>query len=75
MRHPQRVARIVGDAGSGAHLRSLGVKAKASIMIYQLWLAMAWRLAGASAGLPQADRASAWQVGAGIPGPGAPFMR
>jgi pimeloyl-ACP methyl ester carboxylesterase len=50
MRHPQRVARIVGvdvgDAGSGAHLRSLGVKAKASIAIYQLWLALAWRLGG-----------------------------
>jgi pimeloyl-ACP methyl ester carboxylesterase len=50
MRHPQRVARIVGvdigDAGSGAHVRSLGLKAKASIAVYQLWLALAWRLGG-----------------------------
>lgn len=50
MHHPQRVARIVGvdigDAGSGAHIRSLGVKAKASIAVYQLWLALGWRLGG-----------------------------
>ena len=76
LRHPQRVARIVGvdvgDAGSGAHLRALGVKAKAGVAIYQLWLALAWRLAGAGAGppwatkgptmWPSAARAPAWRV-------------
>lgn len=49
-RHPQRVARIVaidiGDAGSPAHLRSLGWRAKLGVAGYQLWLALAWRLAG-----------------------------
>lgn len=50
MRHPQRVARIVGvdlgDTNSGAFLRSLSGKAKAGIAGYQLWLALAWKIGG-----------------------------
>jgi len=49
-RHPGRVAAIigidVGDAGSRAHLASLGTKAKLMIAGYQLWLALAWNLGG-----------------------------
>lgn len=47
-RHPDRVARIVGvdigDANSGAFVRSLGIQAKLAIAFYQLWLAAAYRL-------------------------------
>lgn len=50
MRHPELVSRVVavdiGDAGSPAHVRSLGVKAKLMVLVYQLWLALAWRIGG-----------------------------
>lgn len=50
LRHPEQVARIVGvdigDAGSAAHRATLGVKAQAMVLAYQLWLALAWRLGG-----------------------------
>ena len=55
MRHPQRVARIVGvdvgDAGSPEHRRSLTPAAQAGIAAYQLWLAIAY-LAPAVVGDP-----------------------
>ena len=48
MRHPDRVARVVavdvGDHNSGALMRSWGVKEKLSVMGYQVWLALAWKL-------------------------------
>jgi pimeloyl-ACP methyl ester carboxylesterase len=48
MRHPGRVARIVGldvgDAGSPAHRRSLPARARAMIAGYQLALAAAWAM-------------------------------
>ena len=50
MVRPDRVRRIVGvdigDAGSPAHLASLGAAAKAAMAGYQLWLAAAWRIGG-----------------------------
>jgi pimeloyl-ACP methyl ester carboxylesterase len=50
LRHPEQVERIVGvdigDAGSAAHQAELGLKAKLSVLAYQLWLATAWRLGG-----------------------------
>ena len=50
MRHPALVSRIVGvdigDAGTRQHLRSLTAKAKAMVLAYQLWLALAWRIGG-----------------------------
>jgi pimeloyl-ACP methyl ester carboxylesterase len=50
MREPARVARIVGidigDAGSAEHVRSLTAAAKAMIVAYQGWLALAWRIGG-----------------------------
>jgi len=46
--HPTRVEAIigvdVGDAGSRAHLASLGLRAKFGIAAYQLCLAVAWHL-------------------------------
>jgi len=54
MRHPELVSKIVGvdigDAGSREHLRSLSAKAKAMIVAYQLWLAIAWRIGGRAGG-------------------------
>ncbi|MEZ5658355.1 MAG: alpha/beta hydrolase [Burkholderiaceae bacterium] len=51
MSHPQRVSRLIGldigDAGSADHVRSLGIREKAMVAGYQLWLALAWRLGGA----------------------------
>lgn len=50
MRHPDRVARVVavdvGDHNSGALWREWDLKAKLSVMAYQLWLALAWKLGG-----------------------------
>jgi pimeloyl-ACP methyl ester carboxylesterase len=50
MRHPQLVSKIVGvdigDAGTRQHLRSLTARAKAMVLAYHLWLALAWRIAG-----------------------------
>lgn len=50
MRHPDRVARVVGvdvgDYNSGALLREWDVKAKLSVLGYQVWLAVAWKLGG-----------------------------
>jgi cis-3-alkyl-4-acyloxetan-2-one decarboxylase len=46
--HPELVARIVGvdigDATSRAMRESLGAKAKAMVVFYQGWLALAWRV-------------------------------
>jgi len=51
MRRPELVSRIIGvdigDAGSGAHRRELGIRAKLMALAYQLWLAVAWKLGGA----------------------------
>ncbi len=48
MRHPDRVARVVGadvgDFNSGALWRSWNARARAGVMGYQLWLALAWGL-------------------------------
>lgn len=48
--HPELVSKIVGvdigDAGSPAHLRSLRFVDKLMIVVYQGWLAIAWRLGG-----------------------------
>ncbi len=50
MRHPELVSRVIavdiGDAGSPAHVRALGAKAKLMVLGYQLWLALAWRIGG-----------------------------
>jgi len=50
MLHPSLVSRIVGldigDAGSRAHMDSLGIKAKLMTFGYQSWLAAAWRIGG-----------------------------
>ncbi len=50
LRHPGRVARVVGidvgDAHSRAFRSSLTLRAKLIGAGYQLWLALAWRLAG-----------------------------
>jgi pimeloyl-ACP methyl ester carboxylesterase len=61
LRHPDRVRRIVGvdvgDAGSRRNLAELGLKAKAQVLAYQLWLAAAWRI-GDSVG----DRMARWMA-------------
>lgn len=48
LRHPDRVARIVGidigDHNSGAYARSLDAKQKLQVLGYQLWLAGCWGL-------------------------------
>jgi pimeloyl-ACP methyl ester carboxylesterase len=50
LRHPERVSRVVavdvGDHNSAALQRSWGVKEKLSVMGYQVWLALAWKLGG-----------------------------
>jgi pimeloyl-ACP methyl ester carboxylesterase len=50
MRYPQLVERVigvdVGDAGSRRHVQALSLKAKAMILGYQTWLALAWRIGG-----------------------------
>ena len=50
MRYPQLVKRVigvdVGDAGSRRHLRALSLKAKAMVLGYQVWLALAWLIGG-----------------------------
>jgi pimeloyl-ACP methyl ester carboxylesterase len=50
MRHPSLVSKIVGvdigDAGTSQHLLSLNAKAKAMVFVYQIWLAIAWRIGG-----------------------------
>ena len=50
VRYPQLVRRVVGvdvgDAGSRRNLQELGLKAKALVVAYQLWLAIAWRVGG-----------------------------
>ncbi|TWI42533.1 pimeloyl-ACP methyl ester carboxylesterase [Pseudoduganella flava] len=50
MRHPDRVARVVGidigDAGSKAHRDEIGLKGKLGIVSYQWWLAAAWLIGG-----------------------------
>lgn len=48
MRHPELVERIIGvdigDTGSLAHLKELGLKGRLMVVAYQVWLALAWRL-------------------------------
>lgn len=48
MQHPHRVARIVavdiGDHNTGALQRLWTVRQKASVIGYQLWLALAWKI-------------------------------
>lgn len=48
--HPQLVDRVIGvdigDAGSRRHLETLAIRAKAMMFVYQVWLAVAWRLGG-----------------------------
>lgn len=50
LRYPQLVGRVigvdVGDAGSRRNLQELGLRAKALVVAYQLWLAVAWRIGG-----------------------------
>ncbi len=50
LRHPELVERIIGvdigDAGSRRHVQSLGLKSKVMIFVYQVWLALAWRIGG-----------------------------
>lgn len=50
LRHPERVSRVIGvdigDVGSGPHQAGLSFKAKSMVLIYQLWLALAWRVGG-----------------------------
>jgi pimeloyl-ACP methyl ester carboxylesterase len=49
-RHLGRVERVIGvdigDAGSRYHRQELGVRGRLSVMAYQLWLALAWRVGG-----------------------------
>ena len=49
-RHPDLVSRIVavdiGDYNSGTTRRSLSTMAKLQVLIYQLWLALAWKFGG-----------------------------
>jgi pimeloyl-ACP methyl ester carboxylesterase len=63
IRHPSLVARVIGvdigDAGSREHQAELGLKSKAMVLGYQLWLAAAWRLGGAVG-----DRMARWMAGA-----------
>lgn len=51
MRHPALVQRLVlvdvGDAGSGAHVRELPLKARIGLVAYQWALVAAWRLPAA----------------------------
>lgn len=65
LRHPQRVAALVGidigDAHTAAFRRSLALRAAAMAAGYQLWLTLAWRLAGL--GAPAlADRMTRWMA-------------
>ena len=50
MRHPELVSRIVavdiGDSNSDEFLKSLSLSSKLAIFIYQVWLAIAWRIGG-----------------------------
>ena len=51
MRHPQRVARVialdVGDHNSPALRRQWGLREKLAVAVYQVWLALAWKIGGA----------------------------
>ena len=53
LRHPERVARIVavdiGDHNAGALQRLWTARQKASVIGYQLWLALAWKIGRAGA--------------------------
>ena len=46
--HPALVARIaaadIGDYNTGTYVRSLPARAKLGIVVYQLWLAVAWKI-------------------------------
>lgn len=62
--HPELVARIagvdIGDAMSRATRNSLGARAKAMVVFYQVWLALAWRLLPLSRRL--ADGMARWMA-------------
>lgn len=61
MRHPGRVARVIGvdigDAGSRYHRQETSLRAMWGIVSYQLWLAAAWRIGGA-----RGDRMARWMA-------------
>jgi pimeloyl-ACP methyl ester carboxylesterase len=63
--HPQRVAAVVGidiaDAQSAAFRRSLTLRSAAMAAGYQLWLTLAWRIAGLGA-TRLADRMTRWMA-------------
>jgi pimeloyl-ACP methyl ester carboxylesterase len=50
LRHPELVERVIGvdigDAGSRANRADLGLRGRLSVIAYQLWLALAWRIGG-----------------------------
>lgn len=51
MRHPELVERVVGvdigDSGSRQHRKELGARGRFTVLAYQMWLALAWRIGGA----------------------------
>ena len=65
MRHPQRVARLVGvdigDHNAPAYLRALSAGQKMAILLYQLFLAQAWVL-GRFVNQTLANGMSRWMV-------------
>lgn len=63
--HASRVAAVIavdiGDHNSGDYLRSLSGKAKIGVLVYQMWLAVAWKIGSyISTGL--ADRMTRWMA-------------
>jgi len=50
MRHPELVERVVGvdigDSGSRQHRKELGARGRFTVLAYQMWLALAWRIGG-----------------------------
>lgn len=68
-RYPQLVERIVGvdvgDAGSRGNVAELGLKGRALVLGYQLWLALAWRIGGAAG--DRMARAMARALGCPVP--------
>jgi cis-3-alkyl-4-acyloxetan-2-one decarboxylase len=60
-RHPQLVERViavdVGDAGSRRNVAELSLKARLMVVFYQLWLALAWAIGGATG-----DRMARWMA-------------
>ena len=75
--HPGLVQRVVGldigDAGSPAHRRSLGVGHMLMIAGYQLWLALAWKLGSDRMALRMATLLQAPAAGKAHAGMGYPY--